>query len=204
MASVAIPIRLERAINMKSYLAHRCPPQPPSHFTSDVPQPQTSLVTAPLINPDIYVGLQLVDDSGITFRWGAAHKLDHIQIGLGRHSSLRPWPELTPFEQSIALEWARDVIFEHHVSDWPLIRFAGWWALSTSYHASGEDMLPESALMTREWKDRGLALTLAESIFSWVPPTSFLETETCTGSAPVSGSVGVMHTCTMACLVIEY
>ena len=133
MVSVAIPIQLKHAINMKSYLATRCPSLSPSRFTSDVPQPQTSLVTAPLINQDIYVGLQLVDDSGVTFRWGAAHRLDHIEIGLGRHSSLRPWPELTPFEQGIALEWVRDVILEYQVSevsDWPLIRFAGWWALS--------------------------------------------------------------------------
>ena len=46
---------------MKTYLADRCSSQPPSHFDSDVPQPPTSLVTAPLLTESTYVGLQLVD-----------------------------------------------------------------------------------------------------------------------------------------------
>ena len=147
---------------MQAHLASRCSSQPPSHmmqddlkhFHSDVPQPPTSLVTAPLLTASIYVGLELVGTPGITYRWGAAHQVDNIELGLGQYSSARPWLELTPFKQSIALEWARDVILEHHVSDLPLTRFAGWWALPRSYHSTGADMLPESALMTRRWNDR--------------------------------------------------
>ena len=52
-------------------------------FHSDVPQPQTSLVTAPPLTVDIYVGLEMVCAPNITFRWGAAHRVDNIELGLG-------------------------------------------------------------------------------------------------------------------------
>ena len=87
MASYPIPVRLERALMMKTYLTDRCSSLPSSHFNSDVPQPPTSLVTAPLLTESTYVGLQLVDTPGITFRWGAAHQVYQIQLGLGQYKA---------------------------------------------------------------------------------------------------------------------
>ena len=193
MSFVAVPVRLAHAIKLRSLISHRSPPQPPVHFTSDVPQPSVSLVDAPVLIPDdTYVGLQLIGDSGVTFQWGDKHTIDHIQIGLGQHTSLRLWSDLTPFETSIAMEWARDVVLEHTIANWPLIRSGDWWALPSKYHSSGEKMLPESSLMTRESSDRGRALKLAKTISSWAPHrtwiTPFLDTVPCTGSASVSGS----------------
>ena len=193
MSFVAVPVRLAHAIKLSSLISHRGPPQPPAHFFSDVPQPSVSLVSAPVLIPDdTYVGLQLIGDSGVTFQWGDKHTIDHIQIGLGQHTSLRLWSELTPFETSIAMEWARDVILEHTIAQWPLFRFGDWWALPSKYHSSGEKMLPESSLMTRQSSERGRALKLAKTISSWAPHrtciTPFLDTVLCTGSASVSGS----------------
>ena len=181
MAFDAVPIRLAHAIKLSSLISHRGPPQSPAHFVSEVPQPSVPLVSAPVLIPaDIYVGLQLIDDSGVTFQWGERHTIDHIEIGLGQHISFRLWSELTPFETSIAFEWARDVILEHHIAQWPLFRSGDWWALPSKYHSSGEKMLPESSLMTRESSDRGRALKLAKTISSWAPHrtciTPFLDT----------------------------
>jgi hypothetical protein len=110
--------------------------------------------------------LQLVSSSGITYRWGAAHQIGTMQVGLGQHSSCRAWSDLTPFERSTALEWALDVIREHQTSGWPIMKFAGRWTLSFLYHSTGDEMLPESAVMTRTWEDCGQARHLATSISS--------------------------------------
>jgi len=57
------------------------------------------------------------------------------------------WSDLTPFERGTALEWALDVVQEHQTSGWPIVKFAGWWALSSLYHSTGDEMHAESALM---------------------------------------------------------
>jgi hypothetical protein len=194
MAFVAVPPRLAHAIKLSSLVSHHGPPQSPAHFVSEVPQPSVPLVSAPVLNPaDIYVGLQLVDDSGVTFQWGERHTVDRIEIGLGQHTSFRLWSELTPFETSIALEWARDVILEHHIAQWPLIRSGDWWALPPKYHSFDEKMLPESSLMTRESSDRGRALKLAQAFLSSEPPATSQGIGPCTNSAsnPCSGTGSV-------------
>jgi hypothetical protein len=135
-------------------------------YNSDVPQPPTSLVTVPSLTADPYVGLKLVCAPGVTYQWGAAHQLDNIRLGLGQDSSFRPWLELTPFEQSISLEWARDVILEHHDAGLPLTRLSSWWALPRSYHSTGTGMSPEPALMIGNYNDRDKALSLAQTLLS--------------------------------------
>ena len=57
------------------------------------------------------------------------------------------WSDLTPFERGTALECALDVVQEHQTSGWPIVKFAGWWALSSLYHSTGDEMHAESALM---------------------------------------------------------
>ena len=140
MSSIAVPVRLAHAIKLSSFISHRDPP--PARFFSDVPQPSASLVSAPdLIPDDTLVGLQLIGDSGVTFQWGDRHILDHIQIGLGLHTSFRPWSELTPFEIGVAMDWARDVVLEYTIAQWPLFRLGDWWALPSKYHGGGSSYL---------------------------------------------------------------
>ena len=87
MASLPIPVRLEYALMMKAHLTNRCFSQPLNHmmqddlkrYHSDVPQHPTSLVTAPPLTADIYVGLELVCAPGITYRWGAAHHVVKVR-----------------------------------------------------------------------------------------------------------------------------
>ena len=57
--------------------------------------------------------LEIIDTSGIVFRWGTAHQIGTVEIGLGRHSSFRAWSDLTSFERGTALEWALDVVQEY-------------------------------------------------------------------------------------------
>ena len=189
---------------LHAHVTTRCPSQPPTHMMqddlrrshNDVPQPPTSLVTAPPLTVDIYVGLEMVCAPNITFRWGAAHRVDNIELGLGQCSSFRPWLELTPFEQSIALGWARDVILEHHASDLPLTRFGDWWALPRTYYSTCADMSPEPALMARGWSGRDQALSLAKTIYSWAPPVSTQDIGPCTGSAAIPCSASGSGTVT--------
>ena len=190
MSSIAVPVRLARAIKLSSFISHRDPPL--DRFVSDVPQPSAALVSAPdLTLDDTLVGLQLISDSGVTFQWGDQHTLDHIRFGIGLHTSFRLWSELTPFEIGVAMDWARDVVLEYTIAQWPLFLLGDWWALPSKYHLSGEEMLPESSLITRSFSERGRAIELSKTISSITPAyraciTPFLAAVVCTDSSSVS------------------
>ena len=183
---------------MKGFLDNRCYFPPLSYavqadlklFTSAVPQPQTSLVTAPFLAEGTYVGVKLVCAQGVTYQWGATHQLNNMRLGLSDKSSFRPWLELTPFEKGFSLDWAKDVILEYHSAGLPLSQVSGWWALPRSYHSTGADMTPEPALMTGSYSDRATALSLAQAFLSSEPPATSQGIGPCTNSAsnPCSGT----------------